>query len=113
MNEDTPTGATQDSKNMALLVWVGTIFLSFIPGLLVYLLKRDDPFVLDQGREALNWSITVMIGYCASWVLSIVFVGGLVALAVWVGNLVICVMGVIACSSGRAFRSPIALRLVQ
>jgi uncharacterized protein len=94
-------------------VWIGTIFLSFIPGLLVFFLKRDDAFVLDQGKEALNWSITVMIGACAAGVLSIVFIGGLVAVAVGLGNLAICVMGAIACSNGKAFRSPIALRLVQ
>ena len=52
------TGESRDSRNIAVLVWVGTIFLWFVPGLLAYLLKRDDAYVVDQGVEALNWSIT-------------------------------------------------------
>ena len=36
MNGDLPIAANQDSKNIALLFWIGTIVLSFIPGLVVY-----------------------------------------------------------------------------
>jgi len=46
------TGESQDSRNMAVLVWIGTIFLWFVPGLLAYLLKRDDAYVRDHGVEA-------------------------------------------------------------
>jgi uncharacterized Tic20 family protein len=113
MYEEKPAAGTQDSKNMALLIWIGTIFLSFLPGLIVYLVKRDDAFVLDQGKEALNWSITVMIGYCAAWILTIVLVGPLVASAIWLGNLNVCIMGAISCSRGDAYRAPFALRLIK
>jgi uncharacterized Tic20 family protein len=113
MYEEKPAAGTQDSKNMALLIWIGTIFLSFLPGLIVYLVKRDDAFVLDQGKEALNWSITVMIGYCAAWILTIVLVGPLVASAIWLGNLIVCIMGAISCSRGDAYRAPFALRLIK
>ncbi|HUL81601.1 MAG TPA: DUF4870 domain-containing protein, partial [Gammaproteobacteria bacterium] len=49
-----------ESRNIAVLVWVGTIFFGFIPSLIVYLIKKDDAYVLDQSKEALNWSITVI-----------------------------------------------------
>jgi len=113
MDDDKPVAGSQDSKNMALLVWIGTIVFSFLPGLIVYLIKRDDPFVLDQGKEALNWSLTVMIGYCAAWILTIVLVGPLVAGALWVCNLLVCIMGAMSCSAGNAYRSPFALRLIK
>lgn len=35
----------QESKNMALLMWIGTIFFGFIPGLVFYLVKKDDKFI--------------------------------------------------------------------
>ena len=113
MNEDLPTAATQDSRNIALLVWIGTIFLCAIPGMVVYLVKKDDAFVTDQAKESLNWSITVIIGYVVGGLLKVILIGMLVVWAVAVANLVICIMGALSCSNGNAFRAPFALRLLK
>jgi uncharacterized Tic20 family protein len=104
---------TQDSKNIALLVWIGTIFFSFVPGLIIYLIKNDDAYALDQAKEALNWSITALIGYFAATILMIVLIGVLVLWAVGLCNLIFCVMGAIATSKGETFRVPFALRLIK
>jgi uncharacterized protein len=106
-------GTPQESRNIALLVWIGTIFFGFIPGLIVYLIKKDDPYVVDQSKEALNWSITAIIGYCAGLILTIILVGVLVMLVVGIAHLVFCIMGAIAASSGKPFRVPFAIRLVK
>jgi hypothetical protein len=66
------TQVSQDSKNLALLLWIGTIFFGFIPGLIMYLVKKDDPYILDQSKEALNWAITAIIGYVAGLILTII-----------------------------------------
>jgi uncharacterized Tic20 family protein len=104
---------SQDSKNLVLLLWLGTFFFGFIPGLLMYLLKKDDAYVLDQSKEALNWSITALIGYVAGLILTVILVGVLVMAAVGICHLVFCIMGVIAATSGKTFRVPFALRLVK
>ena len=44
----TELAPSQDAKNMALLTWVGTLFLGFIPSLIIYLVKKDDAYVQDQ-----------------------------------------------------------------
>lgn len=106
-------GVTQDSKNLALLVWLGTIFFGFIPSLILFLVKKDDAYVLDQSKEALNWSITAMIGYVAGVILMVVLIGALVMFVVGICHLVFCIMGVIAASSGKNFRVPFALRLIK
>ncbi len=113
MENETVAELTQDSKNLAVLTWVGTIFFSFIPGLILFLVKTDDPYVLDQSREALNWSITALIGYLAGAVLTFAVVGVLVIPAVGICNLVFCIMGAVAVSSGKPFRVPFALRLIK
>ena len=113
MNNEVTPAVSQDSKNLAVLVWVGTIVLSFIPGLVIYLIKKDDAYLLDQGTESLNWSITAIIGFFAGMVLSIIGIGVLITLAVMVVNLVFCVMGAIAASKGETFRVPFALRLIK
>jgi len=110
---DVSLSVSQDSKNLALLLWLGTIFFGFIPGLLMYLLKKDDAYLLDQSKEALNWSITALIGYVAGMILTIILIGVVVMFAVGICHLVFCIMGVIAASSGKPFRVPYALRLIK
>jgi uncharacterized protein len=111
--DNAPEAVSQDSRNIALLVWIGTIFFGFIPGLIVYLIKKDDPYAVDQSKEALNWSITAIIGYCAGVILTFILIGVLVMLIVAICHLVFCVMGAIAGSSGKPFRVPFAIRLVK
>ena len=67
--------AGQESKNLATLLWVGTLFLGFIPGLVVYLVKKDDPYIQDQAKEALNWSITAGCAYVLALFLMIIVIG--------------------------------------
>lgn len=103
----------QESKNMALLIWIGSIFFGFIPGLVFYLVKKDDPYVTDQAKEALNWSITSAIGMLIGGILTVILIGVLVIFAVWACNLIFCIMGAVACSNGKDFKVPWALRLIK
>lgn len=95
------------------MTWIGTIFFCFIPGLVFYLIKKDDPYIQDQAKEALNWSITAVVGYIAGVVLTVILIGVLVLFAVGVCHLVFCIMGVIATSNGKPFRVPFAIRLIK
>lgn len=115
MDDQTPVEnvVSQDSKNMGLLIWLGTLFFGFIPGLILYLVKKDDAYVQEQAKEALNWSITFIIGYIAGMILSMIVVGVLVIIAICIAQLVFCIMGAVACSSGKPFRVPYTLRLIK
>jgi hypothetical protein len=113
MESDISGGVTQDSKNIALMTWIGTIFFGFIPGLIFYLSKKDDPYIQDQAKEALNWSITAIIGYIAGIILTFILIGILVCAAIGICHLLFCIMGAIAASNGKPFRVPFAIRLVK
>lgn len=104
---------SQDSKNMALLIWIGTIFLGFIPGLVFYLTKKDDAYIQEQAKEALNWSITVIIGWVVGSILTVVVIGAFLLLAIVICNLVFCIMGAVAAAKGGDFRVPFTLRLIK
>jgi uncharacterized protein len=110
---DMTGNVSQDDKNLGLIIWIATFFLSFIPGLIFYLVKKDSAYVQDQAKEALNWSITAAIGFIAGTILMIILIGGLVVAAVWIANLVFCIMGAIATSKGAPFRVPFAIRLIK
>lgn len=108
-----PETVDQESRNMALLIWVITIFLGFIPGLVFYLVKKDNAYVLSQAKESLNWSITAAIGYFAGVILSMILIGFLILFAVAICHLVFCIMGAVACSAGKDFKVPYTLRLIK
>lgn len=105
--------SNQESKNTALLIWIGTIFLGFIPSLIIYLVKKDDAYILDQSKEALNWSITSLIVYVFGLVTSVILIGIVVLVLLGICHLVFCVMGAIASSKGTTFRVPFAVRLIK
>lgn len=107
------TPASQDSKNIALLTWIGTIFFGFIPGLIFFLMKKEDAYIQQQTKEALNWSITAMIGYAVSFILTFVLVGVLGFMIIGLAHLIFCIMGAISTSNGKNFRVPFMIRLIK
>jgi len=115
--------ANQDTKNVLLINWIGTLFLGFIPCLILFLTKKDDKLVLDQSKEALNWSIKAMIGYFACTFLigflTALFSFGLLGIvtlamaALGIAHIVFCIMGAVAVSNKTPFRVPFAIRLIK
>ncbi len=103
----------QDSKNMALLIWIGTLFFGFIPSLVLFLIKKDDAYIQRQSKEALNWSITATIGYIIGLMLSFIVIGVLVFPIVGLCHFVFCIMGAVSTSKGKQFKVPFAIRLIK
>ena len=104
---------TQDAKNIALLSWIGTLFFGFIPGLILYLIKKDDEYVQDQSKESLNWSITAIIAYMVAFMLSLIVIGIFLIPVIGICHIVFCIMGAISTSKGNKFRVPYAIRLIK
>jgi len=104
---------SQDTKNIGLLMWLGTIFFGFIPALIIYLVKTEDVFLADQSKEALNWSITLFLATLVGGVLCLILIGFLVLFALWIINIVFCILGAIAASNGTLYRTPFTLRLIK
>jgi uncharacterized protein len=92
----------------------------FLGPLIIWLVKRDTmPFVADQGKEALNFNITLAIVGAALFLLILLTFGLGILLAipagavVAIGWLVFTVIAAIKASEGIAYRYPITLRLVK
>ena len=103
----------QDSKNIAILNWVLTIFFGFIPGLVLYIVKADDNYIKEHAKEALNWSITTFIGYAIATVLTFILIGALLFPVIMICNLIFCILGALAASKGNDFKVPFAIRLIK
>jgi uncharacterized Tic20 family protein len=89
-------------------------FGTIIGPILVWTLKKKDhPFIDDQGKEALNFSITFLIALIISVVLIAVFIGLILAPAVGITGLVFIIMGSMKANKGIAYRYPFALRFIK
>ena len=111
MNDET---VSQDDKNIALLTHLGGIFFTFLPALIVWLLKKDNsPFLEDQAKEALNFQITVIIGYAVGFLLTVLLIGIFMIWVVGISNLIFCIVAAVKASSGVRYRYPFTLRLIK
>ncbi|HWK75296.1 MAG TPA: DUF4870 domain-containing protein [Povalibacter sp.] len=121
MNQVTPSTPSAEERNWAvichlsalagLVVWGIGIILG---PLIVWLVKKDTlPFVSDQGKEALNFQITVFLAgvVCTALVFLLIGVPMLAALAVF--DLVFIIIAAVKASEGVQYRYPIALRLIK
>lgn len=88
-------------------------FGNLIGPLVVWQMKKDMPFVADQGKEALNFQITVSIAVFVCLLLSLVAIGLLLLPVVGIGALVLAVMAGIKANNGEAYRYPFTLRLIS
>lgn len=106
--------ASNDEKNIAVLTHLAGIFFCIFPGLIVWLLKKDDsPYLADQAREALNFQITLLLVYLLSYVLIFILIGFVLMFCAWVANIIFCILAAIAASRGENYRYPLTLRLIS
>jgi uncharacterized Tic20 family protein len=109
------TVPSNDDKNLATITHLSGPVFSFIPALLVWLLKKEsNAYLGDQAKEALNFQITVAIAMfvCGS-ILSWVLIGLIMLPMVWLANIVFCIIAAIATSKGETYRYPLCLRLIN
>ncbi len=87
-------------------------FGNVIGPLIVWQMKKDMPFVDDQGKEALNFQITVSIAVFICFPLMFVLIGLLLLPLVLLGALVMTIIAGLKANNGETYRYPLALRLI-
>ena len=110
-----PSGGppSKDACTMAMLAHLLGIFTGFIGALIIWMVKKEDPFVDDQGKEALNFQLTLLIGYVIGVVTSCIVIGWLILPALYVVNIIFCILGTVAANNGQKYRYPFNLRMVK
>ncbi|HTN29812.1 MAG TPA: DUF4870 domain-containing protein [Pseudomonas sp.] len=82
--------------------------------LLVWQLKKDvDPFVDEQGKEALNFQITISLSFMVCGLLAWILIGFPLMALVGVFGLVLTIIAGIKANDGVAYRYPLCWRLVK
>jgi hypothetical protein len=123
MTEPAPAPSAEVSKDArtwamlchltALSGFVGVPFGHILGPLVCWLIKRNEhPFVDDQGKEALNFQITLTIAAIVCIPLVFLIIGIPMLLAVAVLGVVFSIIGALKANEGVPYRYPFALRLI-
>ncbi len=116
----TPLSPTRDERQWAMLCHVSAMlmYLTVIGGVVVpfviWLLKRDEmPFVADQGRETINFQITILLALAACFPLMLVLIGVPLFWALLAFHFVVTIVAAVKVTEGVAYRYPVCWRVLK
>lgn len=116
-----PSGVpSAEEKQWALFAHLSALAGIIIPfgnilgPLVIWLIKKDTlPFLNDQGKEAVNFNITVLIAAIISAFLIFIVIGLFLLFVVGIVWLILTILATIKASNGEAYRYPFTLRLIK
>ena len=89
-------------------------FGNIIGPLVVWQVKKDTlPYAADQGKEALNFNITMLIAAFIGFLLTFILIGLVLLPLIGIAWLVFTILAGIKANEGVAYRYPYALRLIK
>ncbi|MBN1155177.1 DUF4870 domain-containing protein [candidate division KSB1 bacterium] len=89
-------------------------FGNIIAPLVLWLLKRDEyELVDDQGKEALNFQISVTIYLFISALLILIVIGFVLLVVVAILAIVVTIMAAVKTSEGNRYQYPFTIRLIK
>lgn len=115
-----PPLASKDERMWGLLCHITALsgyvvpFGNIIGPLVIWLIKRDEyALVADQGKEALNFQITVWLAFIACIPLCFIFIGFVLMFVVGIGALILTIIAAVKANEGFRYRYPMTLRLIK
>ncbi len=88
--------------------------LGFLPALIIWLVFKDrGSFTNTEGKEALNFQITLLFGYVISYILVFLLIGAILVWVVWILGVVFSIIAFLQAKDGKHYRYPFAIRLIK
>ena len=105
--------ASSDERTWAMLCHLSVFVGGFIGPLVVWLIKKDESALVDdQGKEALNFQLSVLLYTFICIPLAFVIIGIFLAMALGIFNLVVTIMATVKASQGEYYRYPLCIRFI-
>lgn len=121
-----PTSAPDESIPEQARTWAMACHLMALSGIVVqgvgfvlgplitWLIKKDDhPFIDEQGKEATNFQITMLIAMVVSGLLCFVFVGFILLPVIAIGDIVLAIIASLKAKEGVHYRYPFTFRFIK
>lgn len=98
----------------ALAAFLGIPFGHLLGPLVVWLIKKNEyPFVDEQGKESLNFQISVTIYSLPLFILIFVLVGIPLLIALFVVDVILVIVAAVKASNGESYRYPLTIRFIK
>ncbi len=115
------TETNKDAKTFGMLCHLlglagltGIPFSNVLGPFVMWQLKKNDyAFVDDQGKEAMNFQITVLIGVLICFPLMFIIIGALLLPALIVFDVVMVIIASMKANEGEKFRYPVCIRFIK
>lgn len=113
---------SKDEKTWGLIVHLSALsgfvvpipFANFVVPLIIWKTKgKEMPFVDDQGKEVINFQITVFIAAVVCALLCLIVIGIFLLIPLVIGALILTIMGALKANDGVKYRYPFAIRLIK
>ena len=99
---------------VALVGLLGNGFGFVVAPLIVWLIKREElPFIDDQGKESLNFQITMAIACLVCIPLCFILIGFVLLLVAALLMIIFPIIGAVKANDGEYYRYPFAIRLIK
>jgi len=111
---------TSEVKNWAMLCHLSAL-LGFVPPfigvilgpLVIWLIKgKEHPFIDANGRESLNFQISMLIYSAITSVTICIGIGLFLLPVLWAVDVILIVVAAVKASSGVVYRYPLTIRLI-
>ena len=87
---------------------------NIIAPLIIWQIKKDDmPFASEQGKECLNFQISMLIYAIISGILTLILIGFAFLVILYVMNIILTIIAAIRANEGIAYRYPATMRFIK
>jgi hypothetical protein len=99
---------------LAALLPILPIVGGILAPLIIWQIKKDEhPFVDEQGKEAVNFQISILIYELVAGILVFLCVGALLLAAVMIFDIVFLIIAAIKANDGFHYRYPLCIRFIK
>jgi uncharacterized Tic20 family protein len=113
--------STRDENIWAMFCHLSSFALFLIPflgnivgPLIIWVIKKDEfPLVHDQGKESINFQISMTIYFFASILLSVIVIGVPIMIAILLFVPVVTIIAAVRASEGIKYRYPLTIRFID
>jgi uncharacterized Tic20 family protein len=115
-----PETYSNEEKTWATFCHLGALSLYIFPlghlivPLVLWLIKKDEmPLVNDQGKESLNFQISMTLYYILSAILIVALIGCILLAVLSVFNLIVVIIASVKANKGEKYRYPLCIRFIR
>ena len=114
-----PIHLSKDERTWGMLCHISTFCGMIIPlgnilaPLIIWLIKKEElPFVEDQGKEVLNFQISMIIYLAISVILCFLLIGIPLLIGLIIFDFIITIIATINANDGKYYRYPITIHFI-